>query len=91
MRIVFLSLAVKDLASIRAYIAADNPEAAQMVAARLRKLIQGWPECQTWARLVGCSAPGNWLRPRWQNFPLLWCTGVREEPSGDPAYSAGDA
>jgi toxin ParE1/3/4 len=41
MRIVFLSLAVKDLASIRAYIAADNPEAAQMVAVRLRKLIQG--------------------------------------------------
>jgi addiction module RelE/StbE family toxin len=41
MRIVFLSLAVKDLASIRAYIAADNPEAAQRVATRLRKLIQG--------------------------------------------------
>jgi toxin ParE1/3/4 len=41
MPIVFLSLAVKDLVSIRSYIAADNPEAAQMVASRLRKLIQG--------------------------------------------------
>ncbi|MEM8804550.1 MAG: type II toxin-antitoxin system RelE/ParE family toxin [Cyanobacteria bacterium P01_G01_bin.38] len=41
MRIVFLSLAVKDLASIRAYIAQDNPDAARRVAARLKKLIQG--------------------------------------------------
>jgi addiction module RelE/StbE family toxin len=41
MRVVFLSLAVKDLASIRSYIAADNPEAARKVATRLKKIIQG--------------------------------------------------
>ncbi|MEM9908477.1 MAG: type II toxin-antitoxin system RelE/ParE family toxin [Cyanobacteria bacterium P01_D01_bin.44] len=41
MRIVFLSLAVKDLDSIRAYIAQDNSDAARRVATRLKKLIQG--------------------------------------------------
>jgi len=29
MRVVFLSLAISDLVSIRSYIAKDNPEAAQ--------------------------------------------------------------
>jgi plasmid stabilization system protein ParE len=38
MRIVFLSLAVKDLAAIRAYIAEDDPEAAKAVASRLKQL-----------------------------------------------------
>lgn len=41
MRIVYLSLAVKDLASIRSYIAIENPEAARKVAARLKQIIQG--------------------------------------------------
>ncbi|WNZ28061.1 type II toxin-antitoxin system RelE/ParE family toxin (plasmid) [Leptolyngbya sp. NK1-12] len=40
MRIVFLSLAVKDLAAIRAYIAEDDPEAAKAVASRLKQLIK---------------------------------------------------
>ena len=40
MKVVFLSLAVKDLASIRNYIARDNPDAAQQVAARLKSIVQ---------------------------------------------------
>jgi plasmid stabilization system protein ParE len=40
MRIVFLSLAVKDLVAIRAYIAEDDPEAAKAVASRLKQLIK---------------------------------------------------
>ncbi len=40
MRLVFLSLAVEDLASIRSYIADDNPEAAQKVAFRLKQIIK---------------------------------------------------
>ncbi|MGC1218182.1 MAG: type II toxin-antitoxin system RelE/ParE family toxin [Phormidesmis sp.] len=40
MRVVFLSLAISDLVSIRSYIARDNSEAAQQVAARLKSIIQ---------------------------------------------------
>ena len=40
MRLVFLSLAVEDLASIRLYIADDNPEAAQKFALRLKQIIK---------------------------------------------------
>jgi addiction module RelE/StbE family toxin len=40
MRVVFLSLAISDLVSIRSYIAKDNPEAAQQVAARLKSIVQ---------------------------------------------------
>ncbi|MEP1079161.1 type II toxin-antitoxin system RelE/ParE family toxin [Leptolyngbya sp. PL-A3] len=40
MRVVFLSLAVKDLASIREYIASDDPEAAQRVASRLLQSVK---------------------------------------------------
>lgn len=36
MRITYLSLAVLDLAEIRAYIAADNPDAAQRIRSKLR-------------------------------------------------------
>jgi toxin ParE1/3/4 len=39
MRIVFLSLAVLDLAEIRAYFSADNPKVAQRVGSRLRDII----------------------------------------------------
>ncbi len=39
MRITYLSLAVLDLAEIRAYIAADNPEAAQRLGGKLRESI----------------------------------------------------
>jgi toxin ParE1/3/4 len=41
MRIRYLSLAVLDLASIRAYIAADAPKAAQQVGKRLSGMING--------------------------------------------------
>ena len=39
MRITYLSLAVLDLAEIRAYIAAENPDAAQRVGVKLRESI----------------------------------------------------
>lgn len=39
MRIAYLSLAVLDLAEIRSYIAADNPDAAQRLGNTLRDLI----------------------------------------------------
>jgi toxin ParE1/3/4 len=41
MRITYLSLAVWDLTSIRAYIAADDPKAAQQVGQRLSQMIAG--------------------------------------------------
>lgn len=40
MRVVFLSLAISDLVSIRSYIGKENPEAAQQVAARLKSIVQ---------------------------------------------------
>lgn len=40
MRLVFLSLAVEDLASIRDYIADANPSAARQVATRLKQIIK---------------------------------------------------
>jgi plasmid stabilization system protein ParE len=40
MRLVFLSLAIEDLANIRSYIASDNPQAAQKVAAQLKHIIK---------------------------------------------------
>ncbi|MFM7427910.1 MAG: type II toxin-antitoxin system RelE/ParE family toxin [Elainella sp.] len=41
MRLTYLSTAVWDLVNIRAYIAADDPAAAQRVGSRLSKIIQG--------------------------------------------------
>lgn len=41
MRVTFLSTAVWDLANIRAYIAADDPAAAQRVGERLNEIING--------------------------------------------------
>jgi plasmid stabilization system protein ParE len=41
MRVVFLSLAVQDLAGIRSYIDQANPQAARKVAARLSQIIKG--------------------------------------------------
>lgn len=41
MRVTYLSLAVWDLAEIRAYIAAHDPDAAQRVGQRLSELING--------------------------------------------------
>ncbi|MBW4633385.1 MAG: type II toxin-antitoxin system RelE/ParE family toxin [Iphinoe sp. HA4291-MV1] len=40
MRLVFLSVAVKDLANIRPYIADDNPSAARKLAGRLKQIIK---------------------------------------------------
>jgi toxin ParE1/3/4 len=53
MRIRYLSLAVLDLASIRAYIAADDPKAAQQVGKRLSRMINGL------ARLPNLGKPGR--------------------------------
>ncbi|NES21361.1 MAG: type II toxin-antitoxin system RelE/ParE family toxin [Symploca sp. SIO3E6] len=39
MQLVFLSLAVHDLASIRLYLAKNNPQAARQVATRLKQSI----------------------------------------------------
>ena len=41
MRVMYLSLAVWDLAEIRSYIAANNPDAAQKVGKRLAEVING--------------------------------------------------
>jgi addiction module RelE/StbE family toxin len=40
MPIVYFSLAIQDLLEIRAYIAQNNPDAAQQVANRLKQMIQ---------------------------------------------------
>ena len=39
MQITYLSLAILDLAEIRAYIAAENPDAAQQVGSKLRESV----------------------------------------------------
>jgi toxin ParE1/3/4 len=39
MRITYLSLAVQDLAEIRAYFSVDNPDAARQVGQRLKETI----------------------------------------------------
>lgn len=39
MRITYLSLAVLDLAKIRSYVSAKNPDAAQRVGSRLKESI----------------------------------------------------
>lgn len=53
MRLTFLSTAIWDLTSIRAYIAADNPAAAQRVGQRLREIISGL------IRFPGLGKPGR--------------------------------
>lgn len=53
MRVTYLSLAVLDLASIRAYIAADDPAAAQRVGKRLSSIINGL------AKLPNLGKPGR--------------------------------
>jgi plasmid stabilization system protein ParE len=53
MRVTYLSLAVLDLASIRAYITADDPKAAQRVGKRLSGIINGL------AKLPNLGKPGR--------------------------------
>lgn len=53
MRVTYLSLAVLDLASIRAYIADDDPKAAQRVGKRLGEIINGL------AKLPNLGKPGR--------------------------------
>ena len=79
MRIVFLSLAVKDLASIRSYIAADNPEAAHRVATRLKKLIQGlaaMPNIGKAGRVFGTK---ELVTPKIGKTPYVVVYRVRED------------
>jgi len=53
MRVTYLSLAVLDLASIRAYIASDDPASAQRVGKRLSSIINGL------AKLPNLGKPGR--------------------------------
>jgi len=53
MRVTYLSLAVWDLAEIRAYITANDPEAAQRVGRRLAELINGL------SKMPGLGKPGR--------------------------------
>jgi toxin ParE1/3/4 len=53
MRLTFLSTAVLDLARIRAYIAADDPAAAQRVGKRLSEIMNGL------VRLPSLGKPGR--------------------------------
>lgn len=53
MRVTCLSLAVWDLAEIRSYIAANNPDAAQRVGKRLAELINGL------SKMPGLGKPGR--------------------------------
>lgn len=87
MRIVFLSLAVKDLASIRSYIAADNPEAARMVGdalseplrERLRKLIQGLAAVPNMVKAGRVFGTRELVTPKIGKTPYIVVYRVRED------------
>ena len=79
MRIVFLSLAVKDLASIRSYIAADNPEAARRVAARLKKLIQGLAAMPNMGKAGQVFGTKELVTPKIGKTPYVVVYRVRED------------
>jgi len=74
MRITYLSLAVLDLAEIRAYIAADNPDAAQRIGNKLRGSIHSLEQ------FPNLGKPGRVFGTREMNTskigkqPILWCT-----------------
>lgn len=65
MRIKYLSLAVQDLAGIRAYIAAENLGAAQRVGARLIESINALK------RLPNLGKPGRVFGTRELNTPNI--------------------
>jgi plasmid stabilization system protein ParE len=65
MRITYLSLAVLDFAEIRAYIAAENPEAAQRVGSKLRESIHGLE------RFPNLGKPGRVFGTREMNTPKV--------------------
>lgn len=79
MRIVFLSLAVQDLASIRSYIAADNPEAARMVGERLRKLIQGLAAMPNMGKAGRVFGTRELVTPKIGKTPYIVVYRVRED------------
>jgi addiction module RelE/StbE family toxin len=79
MRIVFLSLAVKDLASIRSYIAADNPEAARMVGECLRKLIQGLAAMPNLGKAGRVFGTRELVTPKIGKTPYIVVYRVRED------------
>lgn len=79
MRIVFLSLAIKDLASIRFYIAADNPEAARMVGERLGKLIQGLAAMPNMGKAGRVFGTRELVTPRIGKTPYIVVYRVRED------------
>lgn len=65
MRITYLSLAVLDLAEIRAYIAAHNPDAAQRVGRKLRDTINELK------RFPNLGKPGRVFGTRELNTPKI--------------------
>lgn len=79
MRIVFLSLAVNDLANIRSYIAADNPEAARRVAARLKKLIQGLAAMPNMGKAGRVFGTKELVTPKIGKTPYIVVYRVRED------------
>ena len=78
MRIVFLSLAVNDLASIRSYIAKDDPDAARRVAARLKKLIQGLATMPNMGKAGRVFGPRELVTPKIGKTPYIVVYRVRE-------------
>ncbi len=79
MRIVFLSLAVNDLASIRSYIAADNPDAARRVAARLKKLIQALAAMPNMGKAGRVFGTKELVTPKIGKTPYIVVYRVRED------------
>jgi toxin ParE1/3/4 len=65
MRIKYLSLAVLDLAGIRAYIAAHNPDAAQRVGGKLRESINSL------GQFPNLGKPGRVFGTRELNTPKI--------------------
>jgi toxin ParE1/3/4 len=64
-RITYLSLAVLDLAEIRTYIAAHNPDAAQRVGRKLRDTINGLEQ------FPNLGKPGRVFGTRELNTPKI--------------------
>ncbi|HEY9643368.1 MAG TPA: type II toxin-antitoxin system RelE/ParE family toxin [Coleofasciculaceae cyanobacterium] len=65
MRITYLSLAVQDLAEIRAYISSQNPDATQRVGRKLRDTINGLEQ------FPNLGKPGRVFGTRELNTPKI--------------------
>jgi toxin ParE1/3/4 len=65
MRLKYLSLAIQDLAAIRAFFAAENPCAAQQVGSRIRDMIQALKQ------MPHLGKPGRVFDTRELNTPKI--------------------